>query len=59
MAVIGGAVFTPIMGRIFETTHSMATAMIVPLVCYFFITYYAFVGSKANAPEQTPVTAKS
>jgi FHS family L-fucose permease-like MFS transporter len=57
MAVIGGAIFTPIMGRIFEATHSMATAMIVPLVCYLFISYYAFVGSKSRVPEPTPVTA--
>jgi FHS family L-fucose permease-like MFS transporter len=54
MAVIGGAIFTPIMGRIFEATHSMATAMIVPLVCYLFITYYAFIGSKARVPEPEP-----
>jgi FHS family L-fucose permease-like MFS transporter len=59
MAVIGGAIFTPIMGRIFEATHSMAMAMIVPLVCYFFITYYAFVGSRTNAPAQALVAAKS
>jgi FHS family L-fucose permease-like MFS transporter len=46
MSIIGGAVFTPIMGLIFEATRSMAAAMLVPLVCYVFIAYYAFVGSK-------------
>jgi MFS transporter, FHS family, L-fucose permease len=55
MAIIGGAVFTPVMGLIFEATRSMATAMMVPLVCYLFITYYAFVGSKARVPEPAPV----
>jgi FHS family L-fucose permease-like MFS transporter len=59
MAVIGGAIFTPIMGRIFEATHSMATAMIVPLICYSFITYYAFVGSKSRALAAARVTANS
>src|SRR5271167_372950 len=58
MAVIGGAIFTPIMGRIFEATHSMATAMIVPLVCYAFITYYAFIGSKARLPEPALVMGR-
>ncbi len=48
MAIIGGAFFTPIMGLIFDATKSMAMAMIVPLVCYAFITYYAFVGSKVR-----------
>ena len=57
MAVIGGAIFTPVMGRIFEATHSMATAMIVPLLCYLFITYYAFVGSKTCAPEPARLSA--
>jgi MFS transporter, FHS family, L-fucose permease len=44
MAIIGGAVFTPIMGLI--AAKSMAHAMIVPLVCYVFIMFYAFIGSK-------------
>jgi fucose permease len=37
-------VFTPLMGLIAK--HSMANAMSLPLLCYVFITYYAFVGSK-------------
>jgi FHS family L-fucose permease-like MFS transporter len=57
MAVIGGAIFTPVMGRIFEATHSMATAMIVPLLCYLFITYYAFVGSKSCFTKPARVSA--
>jgi FHS family L-fucose permease-like MFS transporter len=57
MAVIGGAIFTPVMGRIFEATHSMATAMIVPLLCYLFITYYAFVGSQSCVPKPARVSA--
>jgi fucose permease len=37
----------------------MATAMIVPLICYSFITYYAFVGSKSRALAAARVTANS
>jgi FHS family L-fucose permease-like MFS transporter len=51
MAIIGGAVATPIMGLLFQMTHSMAVAMLVPLVCYLFITYYAFIGSKVRVPQ--------
>jgi FHS family L-fucose permease-like MFS transporter len=51
MAIIGGAVFTPIMGLIFQLTRSMAMALLVPLVCYAFITYYSFLGSKVRVPE--------
>jgi FHS family L-fucose permease-like MFS transporter len=40
MAIIGGGVFTPLMGLI--AAKSMALAMLVPLGCYCFITLYAF-----------------
>jgi FHS family L-fucose permease-like MFS transporter len=46
MSIIGGAVFTPVMGLVFQKTHSMAIAMVVPLVCYVCVAYYAFWGSK-------------
>jgi MFS transporter, FHS family, L-fucose permease len=50
MAIIGGAVATPVMGLIYQASHSMAMAMIVPLLCYVFITYYAFYGSRVRLP---------
>jgi FHS family L-fucose permease-like MFS transporter len=40
MAIIGGGVFTPLMGLI--AARSMALAMLVPLGCYCFISLYAF-----------------
>jgi MFS transporter, FHS family, L-fucose permease len=46
MAIVGGAVFPPLMGYIAEMTKSMAIAMVIPLVCYVYITYYAWYGSK-------------
>ena len=49
MAIIGGAALTPVMGLISDQTGSMALAMLVPLGCYVFITYYAFIGSKVRA----------
>jgi FHS family L-fucose permease-like MFS transporter len=48
MSIIGGAVFPPIEGLIFQATRSMATAMAVLLVCYAFIAHYAFTGSKVR-----------
>ena len=48
MAIVGGAIFTPLMGLVFEATRSMAFAMLVPLFCYLFITYFSFVGSKVH-----------
>jgi FHS family L-fucose permease-like MFS transporter len=46
MSIMGGAVFTPMMGLVFQKSHSMAFAMIVPLLCYICVAYYAFWGSK-------------
>jgi MFS transporter, FHS family, L-fucose permease len=40
MAIIGGGVFTPLMGLVAQT--SMALAMLIPLGCYVVITLYAF-----------------
>jgi FHS family L-fucose permease-like MFS transporter len=51
MAIIGGAIFTPLMGLVFELTRSMALAMLVPGVCYAVVTHYALAGSKIRAPR--------
>jgi len=50
MAIIGGAVWTPIMGLISDKTHSMALAMSIPLISYLFIIYYSYLGSKPSGP---------
>ncbi len=46
MSIIGGAVFTPVMGVIADQTGSMAMAMIIPLICYLVVTWYAMAGAK-------------
>lgn len=46
MAIIGGAILTPVMGYIAQETGSMALAMIVPLLAYIYISYYSWFGSK-------------
>src|ERR1035437_3387128 len=50
MAIIGGAVWTPLMGLISDKTGSMAMAMLMPIVSYIFIVYYSFIGSKPSGP---------
>jgi len=40
MAIIGGGIFTPLMGLI--AGKSMANAMLIPLGCYCVISFYAF-----------------
>ncbi len=52
MAIIGGAVLTPVMGWISEASRSIALAYAVPLVSYVYIGLYSFVGAK---PRSTAV----
>ncbi len=46
MAIVGGATAPPAMGLLYGIWHSMAIAMIVPLICYAVVTHYAFYGSR-------------
>jgi FHS family L-fucose permease-like MFS transporter len=48
MAIVGGAIFTPIMGLISQHFQSLAAAYSVPLAAYIFIAYYSFFGSQAD-----------
>src|SRR5579863_317736 len=53
MAIVGGAVLTPIMGLISERAHSLALGYSVPLVAYICIALYSFFGS---SPKQREVS---
>ncbi len=52
MAIVGGAVLTPIMGLIAEA-RGIALAYLVPLVAYAFVAIYGFIGAKAGFSEDT------
>jgi len=56
MAIIGGAVFTPLMGFAYQMTKSMAVSMIVPLVCYAVVAGFAYWGARL-APSTKPSPA--
>jgi FHS family L-fucose permease-like MFS transporter len=53
MAILGGAFFPAIMGRISDAS-SIQTAFVVPLLCYLFILYFGLSGYK---PSSAPATA--
>ncbi len=48
MAIIGGAVATPIVGYVAERMHSTAWGFIIPLVGYIVVAWFAFVGSRVR-----------
>ncbi|HWC16650.1 MAG TPA: glucose/galactose MFS transporter, partial [Terriglobales bacterium] len=57
MAIIGGAVFPAIMGRISDASN-IQTAFTVPLICYVYILYYAIAGYKLSPlPDPERVVA--
>ncbi len=51
MAIVGGAVLTPLMGWISQTQHSIAEAYMVPFVCYCGIALYSFLGVRMKRRE--------
>lgn len=58
MAIIGGAVLTPIMGLVSEEFHSLAFAYAIPLIAYLYISAYSFFGSRREeipSPRVQPV----
>jgi len=50
MAILGGAILTPVMGLISEYSHSVATAYLVPAVCFLVIAAFS---SQVPTPEIT------
>ena len=60
MAIVGGAVITPLMGWISEATHRIALAYLVPLLCYAIVALYALFWpslQRKGHPLQGPASA--
>ena len=59
MAIVGGAIFPPIMGRVSDASN-IQMAFLVPLVCYVYILYFALKGYRPVrvAPESTLAAAE-
>lgn len=56
MAIVGGALIPPLMGKIADAHHSMAPAYVIPLVAYVVIAGYAFAGAKVRQPRDVLAT---
>jgi len=59
MAIVGGAVLTPIMGLISVRSGSIALAYTVPLLAYVFIAFYAFADARLSPPGEMKTTASA
>ena len=54
MAIVGGALFPPLMGLIADHLKSLAIAYLVPLAAYLFIAYFSLVGSQVRQTSASP-----
>jgi FHS family L-fucose permease-like MFS transporter len=50
MAIVGGAVFPLILGKIADATKSMALGYLVPLFCFAGVALYGFVAPRITPP---------
>ncbi|WP_187263759.1 sugar MFS transporter [Pontibacter beigongshangensis] len=46
MAIVGGAIVPPLQGIIADASGELQLSFFVPLLCYAYIVYYGFLGSK-------------
>ncbi|HEV2214075.1 MAG TPA: L-fucose:H+ symporter permease, partial [Terracidiphilus sp.] len=44
MSIVGGALIPLLIALVYQVTHSMALAMLVPLACYAVVAWYAYWG---------------
>jgi FHS family L-fucose permease-like MFS transporter len=52
MAIVGGAIFPPVLGFIAKTTGSLAKGYIVPLIGFVVVAIYGFLSSKWQPTEE-------
>ncbi|MDR0794640.1 MAG: L-fucose:H+ symporter permease [Tannerella sp.] len=52
MSLIGGALLTPLIGLIADSSwaHAVAPGMVIPLISYLVISWYGFYGSRPRGP---------
>ncbi|WP_247236494.1 sugar MFS transporter [Telluribacter sp. SYSU D00476] len=46
MAIVGGAIVPPLQGYIADITDNLQFSFLIPLICYVYILFYGFWGSK-------------
>jgi len=51
---VGGAILTPLMGWISQTTHRISIAYAVPLVCYVVVGAYSLAWRRLRMRGELP-----
>jgi len=55
MAILGGAVLPPFMGKIADLTHNLQISFVVPLIAYAYVAFYGFYGHKVRRLKRDSV----
>ncbi len=55
MTIGGGALFPPLMGKIAEVSHSLAYGMVIPLIAYGYVAWYAYKGAGSSFAQGGPL----
>ena len=59
MAIVGGAIFPPMLGFVYDHTQSMQAAYVVPLICFIPVFYYGWKGHGIKADKDSlPIEAE-
>jgi MFS transporter, FHS family, L-fucose permease len=59
MAIVGGAILTPLMGWISQSAHSIALAYSVPLLCYCVVGLFSVLWRKPEDKNLRPAAEQS
>jgi len=51
MAILGGAFLTAVQGQVSDASGSIATAYVVPLICFIVIAFYSLFRSQKDLPK--------
>ncbi|MGH8023564.1 MAG: MFS transporter, partial [Limisphaerales bacterium] len=54
MAILGGALLPPLMGKIADIAHDLRPAFIVPLIAYSYVAFYGWKGHKIGRGRAVP-----
>jgi MFS transporter, FHS family, L-fucose permease len=53
MAIVGGAVFPPLLGQLADVTQRIQYGYIIPLICFVVVAWYGFNGYRVKNDLQT------
>lgn len=54
MAIVGGAILPPLMGKIADLAQNLRFAFIVPLIAYAYVGFYGLIGHKIGRQRPSP-----